>query len=274
MTVTARIRLFRFSLVGAIGIGVQLGVLAILIAMAMNYLLATALAVEAAVLHNFLWHQRYTWADRLGDAARPAVAQLLRFHLSNGLISMLGNLVLMRLLAGWLGVRVLLANLATVSLCFVANYLASDRWVFLGERPIAHQQQRALREGKIDQGRGSSQRQAQSDLRRQQKWREGPELIEYKDSGKQAEKFSTETCDVERDSREQIQAHRNANRRGYDQDGGNPGGPTESMLQQFLNHAKPSQRADVETEIQNLNEEKKHPYVALRDRRQVFRTSE
>jgi putative flippase GtrA len=120
-------RLFRFALVGAIGIGVQLGALATLIAMKMNYLLATTLAVEAAVLHNFLWHQRFTWADRAGRCGRP----LLRFHLSNGVISLAGNLVLMRLLVGWLHLPPLAANTAAISLCFVANYLASDRWVFL-----------------------------------------------------------------------------------------------------------------------------------------------
>ncbi len=29
-----------------------------------HYLVATALAVEMAVLHNFFWHRRWTWADR------------------------------------------------------------------------------------------------------------------------------------------------------------------------------------------------------------------
>ena len=26
-----------------------------------NYMAATALAVEPAVLHNFVWHEMYTW---------------------------------------------------------------------------------------------------------------------------------------------------------------------------------------------------------------------
>ena len=55
---------------------------------------------------------------------------LLRFHVSNGLISLLGNLLLMRLLAGGLGLPLLSANLASIAICFVANFLASDRWVF------------------------------------------------------------------------------------------------------------------------------------------------
>lgn len=129
MSPATRLRLWKFSLVGAIGIVVQLGVLAVLLALRTNYLTATALAVEAAVVHNFFWHQRFTWSDRAGSSA---AVRLFRFHLSNGLISVAGNLLLMRMLVGWLGVPVLAANAMAISACFVANFLASDRWVFIG----------------------------------------------------------------------------------------------------------------------------------------------
>jgi putative flippase GtrA len=302
---TSRLRLFRFSLVGAIGIAVQLGVLAVLIAMKMNYLLATALAVEAAVLHNFLWHQRFTWADRTGRGVRAALAQLLRFHLSNGLISLLGNLLLMRLLAGWLRVPVLAANLATISLCFVANYLASDRWVFLSGdsyqgtssvgpqrsqlsiaplgadsgsgwrlRPITHQQQSTLGEGQIDQSRSDGEGQAHPDLRRQQEWRKGPELIKHKNSGEQAKEFSAETGNVERDRRQQIKTNRNAHRSRQNQDSCDPGRPREPMLQQFYDYAQPGQCCDVEAEIHDLNEQKEYTHVSVRNRWQIVGSSE
>jgi len=58
-------------------------------------------------------------------------ARLLRFHLSNGAISILGSLLLMRWLVGQMGARVLVANLVTIAACSVGNFLASDRWVFL-----------------------------------------------------------------------------------------------------------------------------------------------
>jgi putative flippase GtrA len=48
------VRWLRFNAVGALGICIQLAVLAFLRSgLGMNYLLATALAVEATVLHNF-----------------------------------------------------------------------------------------------------------------------------------------------------------------------------------------------------------------------------
>ena len=107
----------------------QLAALAVLTAMRVNYLLATGLAVETAVLHNFCWHQRFTWADRTG---RGTLGSLLRFHLSNGLISLIGNLLLMKRLVGFLHWPIIAANAITIVLCWAANYLASDRWVFRG----------------------------------------------------------------------------------------------------------------------------------------------
>ncbi len=123
-------RVGKFSLVGALGIGVQLAVLSALMRLRIHYLLATALAVETAVIHNFLWHQRITWSDR---TAQNVLLRFLRFHLSNGGISLVGNLLLMRLLAGSCGLPVIVANLLSISTCFAANFFASDRWVFVGE---------------------------------------------------------------------------------------------------------------------------------------------
>jgi putative flippase GtrA len=273
MTANSHLRLLRFSLVGAVGVGVQLGVLATLIAMKMNYLLATGMAVEAAVLHNFLWHQRFTWRDRTGSR-REAFGQLVRFHLSNGLISLVGNLLLMRLLAGWLGLPALVANLATISLCFVANYLASDRWVFLSGRAITHQQQSALGKGQIDQSRRDSEGQTHPDLRREQEWRARPELIEQEDSGEQPQKFPTETVNIERNGRKQIQTNRNADRSRYNQDSCDPSRPSEPMLQQFYDYAQPGQCCHVEAEIHDLNEQKEYTHVSVRNRRQIFGSSE
>src|SRR5207237_8971860 len=67
---TTAARWLKFNAVGGIGMLVQLGTLAVLTnGLRVNYLLATALAVEAAVIHNFLWHERFTWADRVHISA-------------------------------------------------------------------------------------------------------------------------------------------------------------------------------------------------------------
>lgn len=128
------IRWIRFNTVGALGVGVQLAVLSSLTKGAeINYLVATAAAVEAAVLHNFLWHERYTWRDRtrLTNGVVPGVRRrIVRFHLTNGLLSMVANLLLMRLFAGWLHLSLLLANVLSIIACSLANFAMSHFMVF------------------------------------------------------------------------------------------------------------------------------------------------
>ena len=122
-------RWLKFNLVGAIGIGVQLAFLFVFKTMLhLNYLLATALAVECAVVHNFVWHEHYTWADR--RQRRRFLRRLVRFNLTTGAISIGGNLLLMRLFVGPLHLQYMLANLLTVATCSLANFWASDRVVF------------------------------------------------------------------------------------------------------------------------------------------------
>ena len=125
------LRWLKFNFVGAIGIAVQLGVLELLArGLHLHYLAATALAVETAVLHNFLWHERFTWKDRAGGPKRATAMRLLRFHLGNGLVSIGGNLVLMRLLVGTLHWKLLIANGVTIAVCSLLNFAASEWFVF------------------------------------------------------------------------------------------------------------------------------------------------
>ena len=124
-------RWLKFNLVGAIGIVVQLAMLGILTSIfRLNYLPATALAVEAAVLHNFLWHERFTWTDRASVTRRQALGRLLRFNLTTGAVSILGNLLLMRLLVGQGHLPTLAANMVSIAACSLANFLASEYIVF------------------------------------------------------------------------------------------------------------------------------------------------
>jgi putative flippase GtrA len=128
---TGFVRWLKFNLVGAIGIAVQLAALAIFRSLLhLNYLLATALAVEIAVLHNFLWHERFTWADRPSGHFAHSLARLARFNATNGAVSILGNLTLMWLLVGQLKQNYFGANLVAVAICSVLNFLLSDRLVF------------------------------------------------------------------------------------------------------------------------------------------------
>jgi len=125
------IRWIKFNAVGAIGVGVQLLMLTLLAKAGVYYLVSTVLAVEAAVLHNFLWHEHYTWRDRThAEKSAGMLQRLLRFHLTNGLLSLTGNVLLMRLLAGALHFPLLAANIISIITCSLANFLMSHNLVF------------------------------------------------------------------------------------------------------------------------------------------------
>lgn len=156
------LRWCKFNLVGGIGIIVQFAALFLLkTALHFHYLAATAIAVEAAVVHNFVWHEQFTWADRVRAAPRkasraeaqnlsnrifaalkrcatrkdygPSLRRLLRFNLSNGAVSILGNLALMKVMVGMRHMNYLVANGIAIVLCSLANFLVSEAWVFRRE---------------------------------------------------------------------------------------------------------------------------------------------
>jgi len=131
------VRWCKFNFVGGIGIGVQFAALFLLKSVLhFDYLFATAIAVESAVVHNFLWHEQFTWADRMqSDSVEPrwrrSLPRLIRFNLTNGAVSILGNLALMKVMVGQGHMNYLLANAIAIALCSVANFLVSETWVFV-----------------------------------------------------------------------------------------------------------------------------------------------
>jgi putative flippase GtrA len=133
-------RWLKFNAVGGIGIVVQLVALAFFRSwLGLDYLSATGLAVEIAVVHNFLWHERFTWADRPASGPAQSLLRLAKFNASNGAVSLVGNLLLMRLLVGRLSFNYVVSNLVAIVLCSLVNFLFGDRFVFdIEENPTAN----------------------------------------------------------------------------------------------------------------------------------------
>ena len=119
-------RSVNFALVGLLGFVCQLSLLHLLVGAGMPVSLGTAVAVLAAVAHNFVWHRAWTWRDR---AAGSTHAQFLRFVGLNGLVSLAGNVAITAALAA-AGVPVLGANAVAVVVCSLANFVLADRLVF------------------------------------------------------------------------------------------------------------------------------------------------
>jgi putative flippase GtrA len=118
-------RFVRFNLVGIVGFGLQLALLLALERAGVPIALATLIAVEAALLHNFAWHERWTWA---GLAGGTRAGRLGRFHVSNGLISLAGNAVMTTALTN-VGMPTIAASTTAVLVCALLNFASAHLWV-------------------------------------------------------------------------------------------------------------------------------------------------
>jgi dolichol-phosphate mannosyltransferase len=122
----------KFNAVGVLGFALQSSALFVMThtAHGFSYLAATAIAVELAVLNNFIWHQRWTWKDRPSTSRRTTLRRLAKFNITSGLVSIAGNLVLMGILVGRLGLPVTGANVVSVATCSICSFILADRIAF------------------------------------------------------------------------------------------------------------------------------------------------
>jgi len=123
-------RLGRFVTAGAVGFLVQTGLLAALLTLTdMHYAAATALAVEAAILTNFRFHDQWTWGDRpIGTRLHPW-GRLARFN-GLSLAALLANVTVTAVLVEFLGVTPIAASVLAVCALSGVNFIAADRYVF------------------------------------------------------------------------------------------------------------------------------------------------
>ena len=123
-----RTRWIRFNLVGAMGFGLQTLALWLLVRGAgLSAGVAITIAVLAAVSHNFVWHERFTWPNLPRE---KRFDRWLAFHVSTGLVSVLTNLGITMIVMTATGLSVVPANIIAVALASFANFWINDRLIF------------------------------------------------------------------------------------------------------------------------------------------------
>jgi putative flippase GtrA len=121
-------RWLKFNTVGVGGAVVQLCALWMLHHFtSISYILAVAIAVEIAILHNFVWHEAWTWR---GKPVEDRGRRLFRFHVANGFVSIVSNVVLTYLYKEVAGLPLLAANLAAIVTAALLNFWVAHAWVF------------------------------------------------------------------------------------------------------------------------------------------------
>ncbi len=129
---TGLLRWLTFNTVGLMGVLVQLlSIMTMREWLGLHYLAATALAVEIAILHNFVWHERWTWLDRTAGRRADRLRRLLRFNVASGSVSIGSNVLLTAWLVDWFGLHYLSANLLAITAGSVLNLVATERLVYM-----------------------------------------------------------------------------------------------------------------------------------------------
>jgi len=121
-------RLPQFLLVGAMGALVNCTALWVLVRYAhWHYLLAGAAAIQLAVLHNFIWHDHWTFKRHRGKD--PRLARLGRYELST-LAGLLLNWIMLWVFVDWGRWPLLFANLCGIATGTLLNFSLSKLWIW------------------------------------------------------------------------------------------------------------------------------------------------
>jgi putative flippase GtrA len=123
-------RLARFAIAGAGGFILQIATLAVLVQAAhLHYVAATIVAVEAAILLNFVFHEHWTWGARV-QGCKGAGVRLLRFNVLTAVTSMSGSIIVTTFLVETASMDPIMANAISVIVLGGINFIGSDKFVF------------------------------------------------------------------------------------------------------------------------------------------------
>ena len=117
-------RLLKFGAVGAIGVIINTSALYVLSRwLGLPLLLASAIAVELAIISNFFWNNRWTFACR-----SPSLARFVKFNAAS-LVGLTFNVTTVWGLTRT-GLYFLIANLVGIGVGVAVNYACSVVWVW------------------------------------------------------------------------------------------------------------------------------------------------
>jgi len=123
-----QLRFLKFILVGATGVGVNMGILYTLTeGLHLHYAISSLFAIELSILSNFTLNDRWTWRDR---QKKHYLMRLFQYHLSVGITAIAVNWGLLIVLTEFVGLYYLVSNLLGIAAGTLLNYTLNDLWTF------------------------------------------------------------------------------------------------------------------------------------------------
>jgi len=118
----------KYSLVGFSGVGVNLGIYALLTRYYdLSEVIAPIFSIESALISNFLLNNFWTFGKRLSQS-RIRV-KFLKFHLVSGFAAIVNYLIFLTLFFTF-GIYDILANLIGIAIAATVNYIINSNWTW------------------------------------------------------------------------------------------------------------------------------------------------
>ena len=135
----------KFGIVGSSGALINMGVFWVLTSpLHVYYLIAAACAIELALCSNYLLNHNWTFADR--SAGMADKKQFAQYH-AVSLGGMLINLITLQVLAGFMGLPPLVANLCGIAAGMAWNFSMNVQWTWRKRLPARATEGLLLRGG-------------------------------------------------------------------------------------------------------------------------------
>jgi putative flippase GtrA len=92
---------------------------------------ASLMAIEIAIIHNFIWLRLWAWSDRGATNGRPPfLKQLLIYNAATGAVDLAANVSILWILAALFGIHYLIANLAGMILGPFIKFWLNEKLIF------------------------------------------------------------------------------------------------------------------------------------------------
>jgi dolichol-phosphate mannosyltransferase len=122
-------RLIKFGIVGASGVGVNVGCLYLFAEFGrIPYFIASVIAIELSIISNFTANLLWTWRDRSHETT--LLTKIVRYHIGAGATAFLGNYLILIALTELFGLHYMISNLIGIAVGTFSNYLINDLWTF------------------------------------------------------------------------------------------------------------------------------------------------
>ena len=91
---------------------------------------AALMAIEVAIIHNFIWHRHWAWRDRTANNHQSFFRQLLLYNVFTGAVDMVANVSVLWSLSTFFHIHYLLANVLGMIAGPFIKFWVNDKIIF------------------------------------------------------------------------------------------------------------------------------------------------